>query len=741
MNDLKELLKENEDWLMERILHYASEQGYTKYASTLVEPWRLSISGLSAAIVQGFESLGGKPQEFEPDVDYTTNPLAEFGMLEARRHRERGINLGMFLGLLKYYRQSYQDLVREKVEDDALGARHGHFLIRCFDLFELALCVEWNATPEDVVIEEMQRANRDLANEKNRYLTLFESMCDPAFLLDVDCSILHFNLAGAELLGLKTDAGGAYYSDNVLESIGASEGAANQVEGKSLADFLPWIEEPLAELRRWDSGSHRREVEADYFGTKRWFNVVMTAMLDVSGKFNGTVVVATDVTMQKSIQELHETNEERLTLALDATSDGIWDWNVETGEAFFSPRYYTMLGYVPYEFEPSYQSWRDHVHPDDLEDTEKTVSEQLGKGLSFQMEFRMRTKTGQWRWIIGRGKVARLSSAGEPVRMVGTHLDFTEHRQAQAALSRREAQLRGIFDTVGSGIALLDAGGGIRRANAKLAEMLGYEDTDRLHGMNFFDLLRPDFADDVRDVFARFDMGEAGANREERMLVGYSGDELWTDQSLSVIQAEPGIPRSVVFACTDITERKRMEEEIRTLASTDSLTGVNNRRNFMKLAEVELARSRRHSRSLAMLMLDIDHFKRINDAYGHHVGDITLQKCTEVCIRTLRESDVFGRLGGEEFGAVLGETNAERAMQVAERLRQALAAIALEAEGHSLSFQVSIGVALLRKDDSDVEAVLQRADTALYQAKRTGRNKVVSSEDEQLDPGGLQDAT
>ena len=331
MTQLRELLLDNEDWLMQRILEYVTGRDYAKYTSTLLEAWRLSISGLNQALLLGMEALDGQAPEFAADADFTQDPIAAFGVAEARLHRQRGISLALFMGLLKYYRQTYQDLVREKIDDPRHSDRYEHFIVRCFDLIELALCSEWNQVPRDELIQELQSANRALSNEKNR------------------------------------------------------------------------------------------------------------------------------------------------------------------------------------------------------------------------------------------------------------------------------------------------------------------------------------------------------------------------------------------------------------LAAIDPLTGAHNRRSFLEQAESEWERSRRYEHPLSVLMIDIDHFKLINDTYGHDIGDVTLQVLTRACMKILRENDVFGRLGGEEFAALLVETDEDRALQVAERLRREIAELRVSHADLSFFVQISIGAATLLENDDRVEIMLKKADQALYKAKCLGRNRVVAA--------------
>jgi len=173
-------------------------------------------------------------------------------------------------------------------------------------------------------------------------------------------------------------------------------------------------------------------------------------------------------------------------------------------------------------------------------------------------------------------------------------------------------------------------------------------------------------------------------------------------------------------------ELRSLNVELEALATTDSLTGINNRRNFFLLAKDEVARSRRYQRPLTALMIDIDRFKGVNDKHGHAIGDKVLRALTQACITTLRETDVFARLGGDEFVILLPETDdgreqAGRLRRTIERMRTSLD------DGADVAITVSIGVASVRADDERIDDVLGRADEALYEAKQSGRNGVASA--------------
>ena len=180
----------------------------------------------------------------------------------------------------------------------------------------------------------------------------------------------------------------------------------------------------------------------------------------------------------------------------------------------------------------------------------------------------------------------------------------------------------------------------------------------------------------------------------------------------------------------DISERKLFQRELEYHAHIDYLTGVNNRGQFMRLAEQELARTVRYGGDLSNFMVDVDHFKKINDTHGHKSGDLVLKKFAELCLETLRGMDIIGRVGGEEFAVLLPETGVEQALEVAERLREKLASASVATEGGlAIRFTVSIGVTCLKSKNENMDVLLVNADKALYVAKKTGRNKVVLFQD------------
>ncbi len=217
---------------------------------------------------------------------------------------------------------------------------------------------------------------------------------------------------------------------------------------------------------------------------------------------------------------------------------------------------------------------------------------------------------------------------------------------------------------------------------------------------------------------------EGKAIRTEILKYCKDGQTRWLDMNMVPLHDAAG--RVTNFACTerDLTRYKKIERQLANMALFDALTGTLNRSAFYQHAEKEFTRSKRYYRPLSVIMLDIDHFKRVNDQYGHHGGDQVLQIFAEACQEVIRSTDVMGRVGGEEFALLLPDTPIKSAFNLAERLRERINKYPYLAGEMLIDVTASLGVAELHSDDVDFKALLQRADEALYEAKHAGRNQV-----------------
>jgi diguanylate cyclase (GGDEF)-like protein/PAS domain S-box-containing protein len=212
--------------------------------------------------------------------------------------------------------------------------------------------------------------------------------------------------------------------------------------------------------------------------------------------------------------------------------------------------------------------------------------------------------------------------------------------------------------------------------------------------------------------------------RVEQLHYNRDGEEFWIDANIVPLRDTRGRVTHFATIGRDLSATKRLQQDLQLMASTDPLTGLLNRRRFLEQAETEFLRSQRYQHALAVVMLDIDHFKTVNDNHGHFVGDQVLIAMSNATAKLLRNTDILARWGGEEFVILMPETPLTGAVILAERLRKLLACVMVSTAAGSIRFTVSAGIAARSGLDAGITDIMQRADSALYSAKHHGRNCV-----------------
>lgn len=300
-------------------------------------------------------------------------------------------------------------------------------------------------------------------------------------------------------------------------------------------------------------------------------------------------------------------------------------------------------------------------------------------------------------------------------------------RAQGAEIERRAAHERQVLDALAEGVFGVDREGRCTFVNPATLRHLGYEDETELLGRDMHALIHGRHADGspyprtqcpvcltLQDGMAR-QVEEEGFWRKD-------GTRLPISLMVSPLTGNGG---GAVVAFHDIRERLRLIEALRHQASHDELTGLANRRHLFEAGERELARIRRgHAHAAALIMLDVDFFKQINDNLGHLAGDAVLRQMGQIMRQMVRKSDIAGRYGGEEFILLLPDTGPEEALRLAERLREAVAHARVKYDGHETHFTVSLGITALTAQDASLDEAIARADRALYRAKRQGRNAI-----------------
>ncbi|MGV3742162.1 MAG: diguanylate cyclase [Burkholderiaceae bacterium] len=301
--------------------------------------------------------------------------------------------------------------------------------------------------------------------------------------------------------------------------------------------------------------------------------------------------------------------------------------------------------------------------------------------------------------------------------------DVTPLKQAELALEESEWKLKTIIQSEPECVAILTGGGIIEQMNPAGLEMIGASSEEQAIGSHLCDLVDPRYQDDAHELLAKVGHGEAGVLMFE--LTGFNGVHRWLECHAVPMRDRDGNINCTLCVIRDMTDRRKAELELQTMAQTDFLSGLFNRRHFMSLAEQELQHAHRYGGPLTVMMIDIDHFKKVNDTYGHKSGDAVIRSFSDLCRTSLRAVDIIGRLGGEEFAVLMPETDIEHAVSAATLLKQRAAQILVAGEkGEAIRFTVSIGIAGRSVDGYDLETLLSEADHALYEAKHTGRNKV-----------------
>lgn len=297
-----------------------------------------------------------------------------------------------------------------------------------------------------------------------------------------------------------------------------------------------------------------------------------------------------------------------------------------------------------------------------------------------------------------------------------------------ATLSKDEKLFFNIFQYAAIGMALVSPDGKWLMVNKALCDLIGYSEEELLK-LTFQDITHPDDLDEDLHYVKKMLSGDLETYQMEKRYFHKDGSTIYILLSVSLIRDEKASPMFFISQIQDITERKLLEVELVRQATEDMLTGISNRRRFYDLAERELLRGERYNDPMVLLMLDIDHFKKVNDTFGHGVGDEALKEMAKICSAGLRSFDIFGRIGGEEFSALLIKTDATIGRQISERLRRSVERSILTTDKGVLKFTISIGGVAFSGNQHSLDYRLKQADDALYEAKSTGRNRIILLDD------------
>lgn len=414
---------------------------------------------------------------------------------------------------------------------------------------------------------------------------------------------------------------------------------------------------------------------------------------------------------------------------------GSWEWRLEDDQVAWSEQLYRIFGLDPVRDASSFQlsvaTYLDRVHDDDRSRIQDAIEGALEDKKPFRFEHRVVRPGGDVRTVRCQGEPVLDPPTGRIERVVGVCQDVTELAESERARSEADARFRSAFENAPIGIALIEfsdgADGRLTAVNRSLCELTG-RTAGELVGSTFTGLFLSEDAPLDQSLRERLIRGELDRyTAEKRALVG--DDRLaWLLLSVSVIPEGIEGRRAGIVQVQDVTQRKRFEEQLRYIADHDSLTGLANRRRFREELDSHLALKRRYGGHGALLLVDVDRLKAVNDTRGHGAGDVVLRRVAEAMRARVRSTDLVARLAGDEFAVLLPSAEAGEGEAVANALIARLAAE--EVAGWDVS--VSIGVAPFGGSEAaSVEEVMAIVDAAMYRAKQRGGGVVeVASADD-----------
>ena len=427
--------------------------------------------------------------------------------------------------------------------------------------------------------------------------------------------------------------------------------------------------------------------------------------------------------------------QERNSLVAMTANDGIWDFDGQTKRINLSRRWKTMLGYDPDE-EDVKLDWYNLVHPDDIARVQTRMREHLeGKAPFFESVHRMRHQGGDWRWMKSRAKCV-LDKNGRLIRLLGVEVDITERKLYEDALFREKESAQITLQSIGDGVITTDAKCNVEYVNPVAEELTGWK-VDDASGRPIDEIFRG-FHEETCEPLEN---PLAVAIRRDRaiksvrptLLIRRDGNELYIESTASPIRDGKGIVSGGVLIFHDVSESRDLNRRLSYHASHDILTGLVNRAEFENRVERALKSARARETSYALLYLDLDQFKIVNDSCGHSAGDALLGQLGTLLKSKIRWRDTLARLGGDEFGVLLESCSLDEAMNTAETLRMAIGEYKFVWEERTFRLGVSIGVVPITADNEDVAALLTAADSACAAAKEAGRNRIHSFQENDID--------
>jgi diguanylate cyclase (GGDEF)-like protein/PAS domain S-box-containing protein len=467
----------------------------------------------------------------------------------------------------------------------------------------------------------------------------------------------------------------------------------------------------------WMLAASSREPQVDLLLRVRiadrecWMLIDAIPVFDDAAELERVTVSFRDATSRQSFIEAYADREKHRLMA-DSSADGLVLLDTGLRCAYASPAVTNMHGWTSEELIG--MSSPDFWHPDDASRVRIMCERLLAGGPPERLEYRVRRADGGWTWVESHASpVLDPTDAVTGVQLVVRDISQRRVHQEAARLAGEEFAMAFVHAPIGMALVSLD--GRWQRVNPALCASMGYSESELL-SMSFQDVTHPDDLEIDMELLRETLAGQRPGYNLRKRYFRADGRLIWAQLSVSLVHDDEGQPLHFISQIQDVTELRVMEERLRELADRDYLTGLLNRRRFEEELRRQLDRCARHGERAALLILDLDDFKTINDTRGHAAGDSVLRSFAELLSDRSRTTDLVARLGGDEFAVVLVDADRPGALRVADALVDAVRSSA-SLEG----LTVSIGVTGIEISD-EPDSVLARADAALYAVKHRGRD-------------------
>ncbi len=431
------------------------------------------------------------------------------------------------------------------------------------------------------------------------------------------------------------------------------------------------------------------------------------------------ITMLRDISQRRATEKELKASRAMFTKAERIANIGSWDWEVESNNLVWSEEVYRIFAVSPDKFKTNYENYIALIHPEDREFVESSLNATVVFNQPFNIEHRIIRPDGEERIVRQQGDL--FIDKGEHIgHVVGTIIDITERTIAQRELEIAD----NVFSHISEAIAVTDADNCILRVNTAFTTITGY-DAKECIGLNPRELLKSGEHDQAfYEVFWKTLLDE-GYWEGELIDRRKDGSIFPSWHRITCARNEKGEPMQYICIFSDITEEKKVREQLKSLAQYDQLTTLPNRTLFIDRLEHAITRSNRSKKHIALMFIDLDGFKGVNDTYGHQTGDQLLVTVAQRLSSSIRAQDTVARLGGDEFTIILEDiSDIKDTIVVAQKLLTELST-PIELSGETVNISGSIGISIYPKDGENGEELIKHADMAMYQAKQQGRGRYI----------------